>query len=199
MDLPIPMDLRHQLGNRPATYADLEALPSDVKGEILDGTLYTQPRPRAWHTLLEGAAFYDLYGRFHRGHGGPGGWWVVIEPGIELPRSPEFSPDSAGWRRSRMPRPPGPREPWRVVPDWIFEVLSPSNRVYDLTIKRQFYAEIGVQHLWYLDVEARAVLVSRNVDGRWHDLGEFTDRSPVRIEPFDAVELDLREWWPDAP
>ena len=30
-----------------ATYEDLVALPPGVKGEILDGVLYTQQRPRA--------------------------------------------------------------------------------------------------------------------------------------------------------
>ena len=29
----------------PATYADIEALPEHVTGEILFGTLVTQPRP----------------------------------------------------------------------------------------------------------------------------------------------------------
>jgi len=188
MDLPLA-------DRRPATYADLVALPTHLKGEILDGRLYTQPRPRDVHMMLAGAAFYDLYGKFHRGHAGPSSWWVVIEPGIELPRSPEFSPDSAGWRRDRVPRRPDRKDTWRVVPDWIFEVLSPSNRVYDLTIKRRFYAEIGVQHLWYLDPDTRSVLVSRLVNGAWLDIGEFTDAAPVRMEPFDAVELDLREWW----
>lgn len=188
MDLPL----------RPATYADLVALPANIKGEIIDGRLYTQPRPRDLHMMLEGAAFYDVFGKFHRGHGGPGGWWVVIEPGIELPRSPEFSPDSAGWRRDRVPRRPDRKEPWRVVPDWIFEVLSPSNREYDLTIKRRFYAEIGVQHLWYLDPDARSVLVSHLERGAWVDIGEFTDVAPVRMAPFDAVELDIAEWW-DSP
>ncbi len=31
--------------DHPATLADLEALPEHVKGEIIDGVLYTQPRP----------------------------------------------------------------------------------------------------------------------------------------------------------
>ncbi|HEY0133174.1 MAG TPA: Uma2 family endonuclease [Nannocystis sp.] len=180
----------------PATYADLVALPSHIKGEIIDGRLYTQPRPRAWHAMIEGAAFGDLHACFHRGRGGPGGWWIVVEPGIELPRAPEFSPDSAGWLRSRMPRPPGPGEPWRTVPDFIFEVLSPSNRHYDLTVKRRFYAEIGVQHLWFIDPDARTLMVNRLHEGRWVELGVFGSQAPVRAEPFDAVELDIGEWWP---
>ncbi|WP_437686280.1 hypothetical protein [Sorangium sp. So ce176] len=34
---------------RPATLADLEALPPTWRGEILDDTLYAFPRPRAPH------------------------------------------------------------------------------------------------------------------------------------------------------
>jgi len=32
------------------TYADPEALPPNLKGEIIDGTLYTQPRPVYRHS-----------------------------------------------------------------------------------------------------------------------------------------------------
>lgn len=38
---------------RAATYADLEALPGHVKGEVIDGVLHTQPRPRGEHSLTE--------------------------------------------------------------------------------------------------------------------------------------------------
>ena len=35
--------------SKPATLADLEALPPDVRGEIIEGVLYTMTRPRARH------------------------------------------------------------------------------------------------------------------------------------------------------
>ncbi len=179
---------------RPATQADLAALPEHVKGEIVDGVLHTQPRPRGEHSSIEGMAFADLHVPFQRGRGGPGGWWIVVEPGIELPRAAEFSPDVAGWRRARMPG--GPKGRIRIVPDWICEVLSPSNRTYDLTIKRRFYAEVGVQHLWYIDPDARTLTVSRLHEGHWLELGVYSDGDRVRAEPFEAVEIDLSEWWP---
>lgn len=37
-------------------------------------------------------------------------------PASQLERAPEISPDVAGWRRARMPRPPQPREPITLVP-----------------------------------------------------------------------------------
>lgn len=180
---------------RPATRADLEALPATWRGEIIDGTLYAFPRPRFAHACAEGGVHADLYGPFHRGRGGPGGWWILVEPGIELPRSPEFSPDVAGWRRSRMPKPPASREAITVVPDWVCEVLSPRTRSYDNIVKKRFYAEIGVAHLWYVDPEAKTLAVTKLVEGKWLELGTFGVDENVRAEPFELVEIDLAGWF----
>jgi Uma2 family endonuclease len=117
---------------RSATLADLEALPPHVKGEVIDGVLYTQPRPRPPHANVEGALAEELRGPFQRGRGGPGGWWILIGPGIEVPGSPEFSPDLAGWRRERMGALPSERID--VVPDWVCEIMSPTTRSYDLRV-----------------------------------------------------------------
>jgi Uma2 family endonuclease len=182
--------------HRPATIADIDALPASLRGEIIDGELYAFPRPRAVHGSLETSVASDLHRPFQQRRGGPGGWWILVEPGIEIPRSPEFSPDLAGWRRERLPHLPDD-EPIGVVPDWICEVLSPSTRGYDLLVKRRFYAEIGVGHLWYVDPDVQSLTVSRLVDGKWLELGVHGPAEKVRVEPFEAVEIDLPVWWAD--
>jgi Uma2 family endonuclease len=179
---------------RPATRADLDALPPTWRGEIIDGELYAFPRPAAPHAHVETSVGADLTGPFHRGRGGPGGWWILVEPGIQLPRAPEVSPDLAGWRRERLARLPrsGPIE---IVPDWACEILSPGTRSYDMLVKRSFYAEIGVRHTWYIDFESRTLTVSRLESGRWLELGVFGGDQVVRAEPFDAIALALAPWW----
>lgn len=179
---------------KPATYADLEALPPTWRGEIIDGELYAFPRPSAIHSNVESAVSGELHGPFQRSRGGPGGWWILVEPGITVLESPEFSPDLAGWRRERLPTLPK-TGPIPVVPDWVCEVLSPSTRAYDLTIKRPFYARIGVQWCWYIDPESRLLTVSKLVDGRWVELGIHPATATVRAEPFEAIEIVLAEWW----
>ena len=42
-------------------------------------------------------------------------------------------------------------------PDLVAEVLSPSRRDYDRTIKRKLYMEEGVPELWILDADERTV------------------------------------------
>jgi Uma2 family endonuclease len=176
------------------TLADLDALPSEVKGEIIEGVLYTMTRPRGRHqrtSLLVGSG---VSGPFDSGKGGPGGWWILPEPGIELPDTPEIAPDVAGWRRERLPEVPDD-EPIRVVPDWVCEILSPSTRRHDLLVKKPYYARIGVPHHWLIDLAARTLTAYRLESGRWVELGVFGDEREARVEPFEAVPLDVAGWW----
>ena len=180
---------------RLATRDDLDALPAHIKGEILNGVLYTMPRPRPWHQLIGGTVYSGLAAPYGRGVGGPGGWWILPEPGIELLGSEEFAPDVAAWRKERMPELPID-ETISLVPDWLCEVHSPSTRKYDRTKKRDFYAHIGVPHLWLLDPLNQELTALQLVDGRWSELGVYIGDERVRVEPFPLVEFNLVELWP---
>jgi hypothetical protein len=52
------------------TIADLQALPRNIKGEIIEGVLYTMTRPRARHQLLATAMGGRLHEPFNAGRGG---------------------------------------------------------------------------------------------------------------------------------
>ncbi|MBK8996254.1 MAG: Uma2 family endonuclease [Myxococcales bacterium] len=184
-----------QPAHKAPTLADLEALPSNVKGEIIEGVLYTMTRPRGPHQDLALSIGSDLRGPYRRGQGGPGGWWILPEPGIELAGTPEIAPDIAGWRRERLPVLPEDSA-ITVVPDWVCEILSPSTRRHNLLVKKPFYAKVGVPHHWIVDLAARTVTAYRLEAGRWVELGVWGDERDARIEPFVDVVLDVGSWWP---
>jgi Uma2 family endonuclease len=185
-------------GTQP-TLADLDALPPDTVGEIINGVLYTMTKPRARHQLVALAIGADLRSPFGLGRNGPGGWWIITEPGIELPNTPEIAPDGAGWRRERMPELPAD-EPIRVVPDWVCEILSKSTRRHDLLVKLPYYATVGVAHHWLVDLEARVLIVNRRDGADWRIIGTHSigaqSETAAKIEPFDAVPLNITDWWP---
>jgi Uma2 family endonuclease len=186
--------------SKPATLADLEALPDHIRGEIIDGVLYTMTRPRARHQHTAGGIFSDIFVPFGRGRGGPGGWWILIEPGIALSSaSPELSPDVAGWRRERVPVMPSDNQSIQVIPDWICEVLSKNTRRHDLGTKLPAYARAGIAYAWIIDVAAHLLTAHRLESGRWITIGTFTDETEARIEPFDTVPLNVAGWWPPGP
>ncbi len=181
------------MGRKSATYADLEALPEHVVGELIAGELHVSPRPAAPHTVAASRLGGALSGPFDEGRGGPGGWIILDEPELHFGED-VLVPDLAGWRRERMPRPPRTAA-FTLAPDWVCEVLSPSTAALDRGIKLPVYGREGVRHVWLMDPEARTLEVFRLEGGRYMLLVTHTGLARVRAEPFETLELDLSFLW----
>lgn len=178
---------------RPAVYEDLIAVPEHLVAEIMDGDLHTSPRPSPRHALASSGLTADLLGPFDRGRGGPGGWWILAEPELHL-SDDVVVPDLAGWRRARLPAMPDEAF-FTVAPDWVCETLSPSTERIDRGQKLAIYAREGVAHLWLLNPIAETLEAYRLEQGRWLLLVTHSGDAAARIEPFDAVEIELWHLW----
>jgi Uma2 family endonuclease len=180
-----------------ATYADLFSLADGVKAEIIAGTIVVLPPTFPRHAKAQGALGTFLGGPFDDddGRGGPGGWWVFREVDIELAAHDVVRPDVAGWRRERLVE-PWDQRPIETPPDWICEVLSPSNVAYDRVTKRELYATHGVPFYWLVDPEARTLEALRLREGVWVDAGAFDDTAVARVPPFEAIELEVGRLFP---
>ncbi|MCY1021414.1 Uma2 family endonuclease [Pyxidicoccus sp. MSG2] len=180
---------------KPATYADLEALPDNVIGELIGGVLYASPRPAGPHMTAFSHLGAELVGPFTRGRGGPGGWFIFDEPELHL-SDDVLIPDIAGWRRERMPEPPR-GVATTLAPDWACEILSPSTRGLDRKEKLPVYAREGVRHVWLVDPKTRTLEVFRWETTGYALLATYEGKGPVRAEPFEAIELELAFLWDD--
>jgi Uma2 family endonuclease len=178
---------------KPATYDDLLALPDDKIGEIVDGELYASPRPAVPHVVAHSALNSELGTPFHFGRGGPGGWWILVEPELHL-EDDTLVPDLAGWRRERLPRMPN-SPAVTLAPDWVCEILSPSTERMDRAKKLPAYARHGVAHAWLLNPATRTLEVLRREGASWVLAATYADDAIVRAEPFAAIELDLLHLW----
>jgi Uma2 family endonuclease len=103
-------------------------------------------------------------------------------------------PDMAGWQRERMPEIPE-GVGIELPPDWICEVLSPTTAAHDRARKMPIYLRAGVTHLWLIDPLAQTVEIFRSQGGRWVLWATLEGETKARIEPFDAIELDLSVLW----
>ncbi len=181
----------------PDLYTQLEALSENLTGEIIGGRLYTQPRPAGPHAGVGSGLGMDIGGFYHRGRGGPGGWWILDEPEIHFIRDTEvLVPDLAGWRRERMPRLPRDHR-FEVVPDWVCEILSPSTARTDRVVKMPVYARFGVPYLWLVDPLVHTLEAFALRDGRWTVIGLFQEQDAVTVEPFVEIALELGGLWAD--
>jgi Uma2 family endonuclease len=141
----------------------------------------------------------DIGSAYHKGRGGPGGWWIIFEPEIHFTIDTEVVvSDIAGWRRERMPAVPTHHR-FTVSPDWVCEVLSPSTAKLDRIEKMPLYAHYGVAFLWLVDPLARTLEVFELNDERWILTGSHQDDAEVRSVPFPEIALQLAELWIEAP
>jgi Uma2 family endonuclease len=180
------------------TYADIEALPEHIVGEIIDGALLTHPRPSPRHAAAAAALTSELGPAFQTGRQGPGGWVFFAEPELHL-GDHFLVPDVAGWRRERLQSYPDTNY-FEIAPDWVCEVLSGSTEKRDRGRKRAIYGEHGVAHLWLLDPRFQLLEVFGLAEGRWTLLGTWNSDDEVGAPPFDAVSIQLSDLWPlDQP
>jgi len=189
---------RVPLDHHPATYEDLIAVPEHLVAEILDGELYTSPRPAPRHALAHSWLGALLMPPFGGGRGGPGGWTILDEPELHLELD-VLVPDLAGWRPERMPRLPETAY-FPLAPDWLCEIVSPSTAAIDRTKKLTIYAREGVRHVWLIDPLARTLEVLGLQGVQWVIAATCAGSEAVRAVPFDAIELPLDILWngPDS-
>ena len=172
-----------------ATYEDVLNAPEHKVAEILDGELFLSPMlaPRAC------VVHSGLLGSLGRARGG---WWILPKPEVHLGED-VVVPDIGGWRREDVPILPDAY--FSVPPTWLCEVLAPTTERFDRARKLRIYAAAGVAHTWLVTPADRTVEVLRLRDGAWTIVAVHSDSDTVRIEPFEAIELELGRLWPEPP
>lgn len=163
------------------TRDDLARFPGDgQRYELLDGILLVTPAPGEDHQVVATRLAIALGSRLPPEI-------QVTAPGVVLHgTATQLQPDVLVYRGE------GPiRQHWREPRAlWLaIEVLSPSSRIYDREFKRDAYLALGVIEVWLVDLEERAVYVSRG-DGTREErhAGRLTWLGPGLHEP---VSLDL--------
>ena len=178
-----------------ATYQDVIDAPPNMVAEIISGELRLTTRPGAPAIAVASSLGGELHSPF--GRGGPGSWTILDEPELHL-GDEILVPDLSGWRYERLPVVPDAAF-ITLPPDWVCEVLSKSTERTDRVEKMPIYAASGVEFAWLVSPRLRMLEAFRIHDRKWLSIGVYKDNDRARIEPFDAIELDLAILWAKAP
>jgi Uma2 family endonuclease len=123
--------------------------------ELIDGTVVVS-EPKLPHSRIQGELFYRfrlwIDGGAERGYVSPPADFGVDESNV-------FAPDL--WWVSEGRRPTLDQLDLEGLPDLVVEIRSPSTWARDLGVKLPRYEAAGVPEAWFVDTEARTVLVFR--------------------------------------
>ena len=183
-------------GERLWTWEDIVHLPEHEQPEIVSGKPYYRAGPRNHHAR----AVRKLSAQLDPADGPEvrDGWWICGEATVRLTPHQIVCPDLVGWRRARLAELPDDW-PCDIRPDWVCEVLSPSNAWYDRGPKAKAYAEAGIPWYWLVDPDQRTVEVLENREGRWSVLGCYHGDDCLALPPFDDVVIAVGELFAPRP
>jgi len=183
------------------TLSEFWAIPESERfHEFVAGELIEKAAPTGEHGDAQAGIVGAVRPAFQRrsGGSGPGGWWIVTEVEVLLDTGDVVRPDVLGWRREHCPeRPVG--TPIRVRPDWICEVVSPSDAKNDTIKKLRLYHQVAVPHYWIVDPRDSTLTVMRWSQAGYVTLMRAERAEVVRAEPFDAIELAVGTLFGDDP
>jgi len=175
---------------RKLDYSDLQATPEDRRRyELLDGRLVVTPSPSPTHQRVSKRLELLLVGYFEGRSAGE-----VFNAPIDLilGRHDVLVPDLL------VVADPGhvTRRGVEGPPLLVVEILSPSTRHMDLTLKARRYAELGVRHYWVVDPDARWVQFHRlGGSGAFELVAEAEGGATLAHPDWDGLSLDLAALW----
>ena len=169
------------------TIKDLEALPDDVRAELIDGQIFLMSAPGRIHQEIVTEMLVSIH-NYIKAHDGsckvypsPFGVYLNGEAGQDF-----LEPDLIVVCDQDRLQDKG----CIGAPDWVMEVISPSTRSRDYAIKLFKYRTAGVKEYWIVNPEKTIVTVYQfDKNPEIASLYSFDDEIPVALFPGLTVCL----------
>lgn len=159
------------------TIDDYYALPDDQRVELIDGVFYDMSAPTSPHQIIGGSIYAQLL-NFRSANKGPCLPMVSpVDVQLDCDNKTMLQPDVLiVCDRSKVTR-----KGIFGAPDFIVEVLSPSTRKKDMTLKMTKYMNAGVREYWMIDPDKRKVITYNLETMDIPMIFGFTEDIPVGI------------------
>ncbi len=178
--MPLPKETTY-------TVEDIYNLPEGERAELIDGQIYYMaPTPSLAHQLISGEIATAIY-NYIKAHKGkckvlmaPFAVFLnkddknYVEPDISVICDPEKLNDKG----------------CNGAPDWTIEIVSPSSKRMDYSIKLFKYRSAGVREYWIVD-QAKDRIMVWNFEN--DDAEEYTFKDKVKAGIYPDLYIDFAE------
>ena len=159
------------------TLDDYLALPEGIRVELIDGVFYDMASPTSVHQRIGGEIYNQLSNFIDANNGYCVPFIAPMDVQLDCDDKTIVEPDVlVVCDRNKITKP-------RIVgaPDFIVEVLSPSNWYHDTIRKLKKYKNAGVREYWMVVPDTQKVIVYFFEKSPFPEEYSFTDEIPVNI------------------
>jgi len=171
------------------TYQNYLDLPEDGKRyEVINGDLIMVPGPNTDHQNVSGNLEFELRMFVKKHQIGK----VYDAPyDVVLSENNVFQPDImfVSNENSKIIK----EKNITGAPDLIIEILSPATGYYDLTEKKEIYAEFGVKEYWIVDPKKQWVEIYTNETKKFKSEQRLETSGILKSRVLDGFEISLQK------
>ena len=168
------------------TKEDYYSLPDEERVELIDGVFYDMASPTRIHQGILGGMYVQLDECIQKQ---AGTCFLYMSPSdVELSDRTVVQPDIYIHCHPENEYP----EPLRAAPDFVVEIVSPSNPGHDIWRKQELYRNHGVREYWVVDPRRKLVTVFPFEKEELPKTYEFEDVIPIGISNGEC-EVDFRK------
>ncbi len=170
------------------TTTDYYALPEDVRVELIDGVIYDMSAPYTTHQEIALEVARQLANQIKTKGGKCKVFVSPIDVQLDCDDKTMVQPDV-------LILCDPDKQKKKVIygaPDFVLEVLSPSTRKKDLTIKHRKYLNAGVREYWIIDPAEKRLITYDFENGE--NVASYPFTEVVGLSIYEKqLSLDLRE------
>ena len=168
------------------TLEDYYNLPEGTRVELIDGVFYDLATPNTRHQTIAGELSFRIRS-YIRDKGGDcqvfdAPFTVQLNEADDKTVQPDISvicdKDKLTERGCTG------------APDWIIEIVSPSNPSHDYLTKLNLYRNAGVREYWIVDPSGRTISVYR---GDYHIPEGYSFEDTIKVGIYDDLMIDFKE------
>ena len=172
------------------TLDDYYALPDDIRAELIDGVLYDMAAPTTIHQQISAQIGVRLMNYIQQKKGKCITFFAPVDTQLDCDNKTMVQPDVLViCDRNKMLK-----HSLFGAPDFVVEVLSPSTKKKDRTIKLDKYMNAGVREYWIVDPDKKHITVYLADEEFGYDVEMYTFDNKVPVSIFNnECEIDFKE------
>jgi Uma2 family endonuclease len=170
---------------RKLTWEDIKDLPEEGKTELIEGELHMAPTAGFPHQRIGTRLTVEIHPFVERHDLGE---FFGRDVHIIFDENNHLEPDLCFIAKERLSIIKGAYA--EGPPDLVIEILSDSNRNYDIRVKYGHYERYGVKEYWLVDPRDRSIAVYALEGERYKLVGEYRAGQPVETRVLAGLRLD---------